>query len=136
MIQDIRDAIGRNKRDFNNKGIHGLRQRWQELITGPCGPGQLPYRVNSRGDYVPTPVWENHVDEFNRTKNALRNRFYKAIDAGCQVPDDLLDEAADAASMEPPTPDQWKGDPARPCIDSAPPPDWYGPPSPLQLRGL
>jgi len=136
LLQDIRDAINRNKRDFGNKGIHGLRQRLQELITGPCGPGQLPYRVNSRGQYLPTPVWENHIKAFNETKSALQNRFNKALDAGCDIPDDLLQDAIDAESLEAPTPDQWKGDPARPCADSPAPPDWYGPPEPPGSRGV
>ena len=136
MVAEIQDAIDRDKRAFNNKGIHGLRRRWQELIDGPCGPGQRPYRVNNRGDYVPTPVWENHVDEFNRTKNALRNRVYRAIEAGCDIPDDILDEAADAERMQPPRRDQWKGDPARPCLDSEPPPGWPGSLQPPSTRGL
>ncbi len=136
LIQAIRDAIDRNKRDYGNRGMHGLRRRWQELIDGPCGPGQRPYRINSRGEYVRTPVWENHVDEFNRTKNALRNRFDEAVDASCSIPDDLVDEAADAERMQPPSPDQWRGDPARPCTDSPPPPGWQGPLEPPAMRGL
>lgn len=136
LIQDLRDAIDRNKREFNNRGMHGLKYRWQELIDGPCGPGQLPYRVNSKGEYVKSPVWENHVEEFNSTKRALRNRFDKVVESGCTVPEDLLDEAAEADNMQPPTPDQWKGDPARPCVDSDPPPGWMGPPEPPGSRGL
>jgi hypothetical protein len=118
LLQGIRDAIDRNKRDFNNKGIHGLQHRRQELITGPCGPNDEPFRYNSRGEYKRTKVWQNHVDEFNRTKNALRNRFIKAVDRGCTIPDDLLKDAADAEKMEAPTSDEWRGDPNRPCVDS------------------
>ena len=136
LLSDLRDAIDRNKRNFANKGMHGLKPRWQELITGPCGPGQMPYRVNNRGDYVKTDVWQNHVDEFNRTKSALRNRFNRALDAGCTIPDDLLEAAAEADSMKPPTKDQWVGDPNRPCTDTPPPPNWQGPIEPPSTRGL
>jgi|SRR5579872_2589034 len=135
-IQDLQDVIDRNKRDFGNRGIHGLQHRWQELITGPCGPGQLPYRVTPRGEYVKNAVWEVHVKVFNDTKNALWNRFKSAVDAGCTVPDDLMDEAMDAEKLEAPTPDMWKGDPARPCVDSPPPPNWNGPPEDPGSRGL
>jgi hypothetical protein len=138
LIDDLRDAVERNKRNFGNKGMHGLVHRLAELINGPCGPGQLPYRVNSRGQYVKTPVWENHVDEFNRTKNALRNRFAAVVNSGCadQLPDDLLDDVAKAESTPPPTPNQWKGDPKRPCLDSAPPNGWQGPVEATGSRGL
>jgi hypothetical protein len=145
MIQDIRDAIDRDKGSPDNlaaaggtrSGMHGVRARYYELIYGPCGPGQRPYRYNPKtGAYAPQSVWENHVEAFRQTQSALRNRVYKAIEAGCTIPDDLLDAAADAEGMDPPTPDQWVGDPNRPCKDSDPPEGWYGPPEPPSTRGL
>jgi hypothetical protein len=135
-IQEVRDAINRNKRLFGNRGMHGVEQRYQELIDGPCGPGQRPYRVNSRGVYEPQAVWENHVEEYKSTKRALYNRFKAALDAGCTIPDDVVDDAADAQKREPPDPSQWRGDPNRPCVDSPPPPGWYGPPEAPSTRGL
>ena len=99
-------------------------------------PGSFHTVLIRAGEYVKQNVWQNHVDEFNRTKNALRNRFSRAVDAGCTIPDDLLDDAADAENMEPPTPDQWVGDPNRPCTDSDPPPNWQGPIEPPASRGL
>jgi hypothetical protein len=106
------------------------------MITGPCGPGQRPYRLRPNGDYAPTDVYQNHVDEYNSTKRALRNRVFRAIDSRCLIPDDLLDEATEAERRDPPRPDQWRGDPTRRCTDDLPPADWNGPPSPPSMRGL
>ena len=137
LVQDIRDAIDRSK-PSKRGGMHGLRKRWQDMIDGPCGPGQFPYLMNWAGKYVRQNVWQNHQDQFNQTKNALRNRFNRAVDAGCgaAIPDDLLDAAADAEKLQPPDPSQWKGDPNRPCVDDPPPPDWGGPWEPPSSRGL
>src|SRR5438105_1786758 len=125
-------------RNNSKGGMHGLRKRWQDMIDGPCGPGQFPYKMNWAGKYVKQNVWQNHQDQFNQTKNALRNRFNRAVDAGCgaAIPDDLLDAAADAEKLQPPDPSQWKGDPNRPCVDDPPPPNWGGPWEPPSSRGL
>src|ERR1039458_2114803 len=138
LVQDVRGAIDRNKRDYGGKGMHGVNRRWEEMINGKCGPGQFPYWYNWGGDYVKMDVWENHVKEFEATQRALWNRFAKAVDAGCEgsMSKDLLDDAEFARQRKAPDPSEWKGDPNEKCTDDTPPPNWGGPWEPESSRGL
>ena len=138
LVQDVRDAIDRNKRDYGGKGMHGVNRRWDEMINGKCGPGQFPYWYNWRGDYVKMDVWQNHVDEFEATQRALWNRFSRAVDAGCgdAMSKGLLDDAEYAHQRKAPDPSEWKGNPNEKCTDDTPPPNWGGPWEPESSRGL
>lgn len=95
LLQEILDFINRDKRQFGNGGIHGLKHRFPEQINGANGPG--------------TQSWNNHEKTIEEQQRGLKKRLQDYEKNRCGPPPP---GAWDWATRPVPAPSQWRGRPS------------------------
>ncbi len=89
-LAKIYDLAFRNKRDFNNKGTHGLMPRLGDF-----------YRYGQRSDFN----WPTHLKAFSEQQGSLQKEIGNFWKDGCDPPDDddFMDAETAAYDLVAPT---------------------------------
>lgn len=99
LAREINEMIGRDKRQHNDCGTHGLVHRFREQINGANGPG--------------TSEWLKHDEAIRNQQRGLRNRLdeFNRNNCGSKVP--VPQDAWQWATRPAPQPREWRGQPAK-----------------------